>query len=83
MIDSARATVAVDQAQENYRLVRARAADGDATPSEVTDAETALTRAQQSYQNSIYDYLTAIARIEYAMGTAPTPTTLAASNPNR
>jgi outer membrane protein TolC len=68
-----RARPAVDQARENYRLVRARAADGDATPSEITDAETALTRAQQNFSNSIYDYLTAIAKIEYAMGIAPTP----------
>jgi outer membrane protein len=68
-----RARPAVDQARENYRLVRARAADGDATPAEVTDAEAALTRAQQNYLNSIYDYLMAIAKIEYAMGTVPTP----------
>jgi outer membrane protein TolC len=74
-----RARPAVDQARENYRLVRARNVQGDATPSEVTDAETSLTRAQQDYLNSIYDYLTAVARLEYAMGTSPTPSTLTAS----
>jgi outer membrane protein TolC len=74
-----RARPAVDQATENVRLVRARYAQGDAMPSEVTDAETSLTRAQQDYLNSLYDYLTAVVRIEYAMGIAPTPATLGAS----
>jgi outer membrane protein TolC len=73
-----RARPAVEQATENDRLVRARYASGDATPTEVTDAETALTRAQDDYSNSLYDYLTAVARLEYAMGTAPTPATLSA-----
>src|SRR5262245_698671 len=72
-----RARPAVEQAQENYRLVRARAASGDATPSEITDAEAALTRAQQNYPNSTYDYLSAIAKLEYAMGSAPTAATFA------
>jgi outer membrane protein len=62
---------AVTQAQENYRLVKARAAQGDATATELTDAETALTRAQQDQLNSIYDYLTARARLDYAMGQTP------------
>ncbi len=66
-----RARPAVEQSQENYRLVRARAEQGDATPSEITDAETALTRAQQNYLNSIYDYLSAIAKLDYATGASP------------
>jgi outer membrane protein len=74
-----RARPAVEQATEFHRLVRARAAQGDATPTEVTDAETALTRAQSDYLNSTYDYLTAVARLEYAMGVSPTPATLAAA----
>jgi outer membrane protein TolC len=64
---------AVTQAQENYRLVRARAKVGDATSAEITDAQSALTRAQQDYLNSIHDYLIALARLEYAMGATPTP----------
>jgi outer membrane protein TolC len=68
-----RSRPAVTQAEENYRLVRARARQGDATAAEITDAESALTRAQQSYLNSIHDYLIAVARLEYAMGVTPTP----------
>jgi outer membrane protein len=68
-----RARPAVDQARENYRLVRARAVEGDATPSEITDAETALTRAEQNHLNSVYDYLSAISRLEFVMGVSPSP----------
>ena len=59
---------AVAQAEENNRLVRARAKLGDATTAEITDAESTLTRAQQAYLNSIHDYLIALSRLEYAMG---------------
>jgi outer membrane protein TolC len=68
-----RARPAVTQAEENARLVRARAKVGDATSAEITDAETTLTRAQQDYLNSVHDYLIALARLEYAMGVTPTP----------
>ena len=51
----------------------ARSRQGDATPAELTDAEAGLTRAEQDYANSVYDYLTALDRLEYAMGTTPTP----------
>ena len=72
-----RARPAVEQTQETYRLVVARAKQGEAIPAEVTDAEAALTRAAQDYSNAVYDYQTALARLEYAMGTAPTPATVA------
>jgi outer membrane protein TolC len=68
-----RARPAVEQSRENYRLVRAREADGDATPAEVTDAEAAMTRAFQNYLNSNYDYLIALTKLEYAMGTTKAP----------
>jgi outer membrane protein TolC len=71
---------AVAQAEENHRLVRARAKQGDATTAEITDAESTLTRAQQAYLNSIHDYLIALSRLEYAMGIAPTGTGFAATN---
>ena len=75
-----RSRPAVDQTREAYRLVVARSRQGDATPSELTDAEAALTRAEQDYANSVYDYLTAIERLQYAMGTTATPLT-AGSHP--
>jgi outer membrane protein TolC len=68
-----RSRPAVAQAEENYRLVKARAKAGDATTAEITDAQSTLTRAQQDYYNSIHDYLIALTRLDYAMGVAPTP----------
>jgi outer membrane protein TolC len=68
-----RARPAVTQAEENLRLLKLRARVGDATSAEITDAESALTRAQQDYLNSMHDYLIALVRLEYAMGTSPTP----------
>ncbi len=62
---------AVTQARENYRLVKARAGQGDATAAELTDAATALTRAEQDYLNSTYEYLSAGARLDYAIGQTP------------
>ena len=60
---------AVTQARENLRLVRVKYKNGNATPTDVVDAETTATRAQQRYYAAIYDHLTALARLEYAMGT--------------
>jgi outer membrane protein TolC len=64
---------AVAQARENLRLVTRKYETGDATPTDIVDAETALTRAEQDLYTARYDYLTALARIDYAMGTAPLP----------
>ncbi len=69
-----RSKPAVEQAQEAYRLLKARFAKGDATPAEVTDAETALTRAEQDQLNSTFDYLTALARLNFAIGLPPDAT---------
>jgi outer membrane protein TolC len=70
-----RSRPAVEQARETYRLVVARSKQGDATPAELTEAEAGLTRAEQDYANSVYDYLTALERLQYAMGTTATPLT--------
>jgi outer membrane protein TolC len=70
-----RSRPAVDRARETYRLVVARSREGDATPAELTEAEAGLTRAEQDYANSVYDYLTAVERVQYAMGTTATPLT--------
>jgi outer membrane protein len=70
-----RSRPAVDQARETYRLVVARSKQGDATPSELTEAEAGLTRAEQDHANSIYDYLTSLDRLQYAMGATVTPLT--------
>jgi outer membrane protein TolC len=59
---------AATQATENLRVVRHLLEKGDATPTDVVDAELALVRAQQNDANALYDYQTAIARLVYAVG---------------
>jgi outer membrane protein len=60
--------VAVVQAQENLRLVRARYRNGNATPTDIVDSEAALTRSQQRFFSATYTYLAALARLDYAVG---------------
>ncbi len=62
---------AVVQARENLRLVRDRYRNGTATPTDVVDAETTLTRSQQRYTSARIEYLAALARLAYALGFGP------------
>jgi outer membrane protein TolC len=57
---------AVEQGRETLRLVQNRYNRGDAKPTDVVDAQTALTRAEQNANNARYDYLIALARMEFA-----------------
>ncbi len=72
---------ATEQARETLRLVQNRYNRGDAKPTDVVDAQTALTRAEQNANNARYAYLISLARMEFATGvplsdlltTAPPP----------
>jgi outer membrane protein TolC len=73
---SARARVelarpAVEQSAEALRIVRERYRAGTATPTDAIEAETALTRAEQRYVSARIEYLSALARLAYAMGDEP------------
>jgi outer membrane protein len=59
---------AVVEARENLRIVRVKYRNGDATPTDIVDAETALTRSQQRYNSARYAYLAALAGLDYAVG---------------
>jgi outer membrane protein len=59
---------AVVEAQENLRLVRVKYRNGNATPTEIVDAETTLTRSQQRLKSTLYTYLATLARLDYAVG---------------
>jgi outer membrane protein TolC len=65
-IDLARTAVA--QAEENLRLVHVRYRNGNATPTDIVDAEAALTRSQQRFYSANYSYLAALASLDYAVG---------------
>jgi outer membrane protein TolC len=62
---------AVEQSAEALRIVRGRYREGTATPTDVIDAETAATRAEQRYASARIEYLSALARLAYVMGDDP------------
>jgi outer membrane protein TolC len=62
---------AVTEAVENLRLMRERYRNGDAMPTDIVDAQTALTRARQRLVSSTYAYQVGLARLDYAMGNRP------------
>lgn len=58
----------IDQAEENYRISKARYKERVARSTEVLDARTLLTRAQSSYANALGDYNISYTRLQRAMG---------------
>ncbi|QEL16399.1 TolC family protein [Limnoglobus roseus] len=67
------ARTATGQAAETLRLVRNRYARGDAKPTDVVDAETALIQAEQNLNSARYDLVIALARMKFATGGASQP----------
>jgi outer membrane protein len=63
------AETAIVQADEYLRLITVRYKNGNATPTDVVDAETSATRAALRMQTAVYDHLAALARLDYALGT--------------
>ena len=62
---------AVEQSAEALRIVRQRYRAGTATPTDVIEAETAATRAEQRYVSARVEYLSALARVAYVTGADP------------
>jgi outer membrane protein len=60
--------VAIEQAEENFRINAERFKEQVATTTDVLDAQTLLTEAQSNYFNARGDYLVAWARLDRAMG---------------
>lgn len=62
------ARVSVEQAKENYRLTDLQYKNQITTSTEVLDAQTLLTQAQNNYYSALYRYNISIAALERAMG---------------
>jgi outer membrane protein TolC len=62
---------AVEQSTEALRIVRRRYRNGTATPTDVIDAETASTRAEQRYASATIEYLSALTQLSYVLGDDP------------
>jgi len=56
-------------ARERLRIVMNKFIQGEASPTDVIDAQTSLTLAQQTYHTTAYQFQSAKAQLEYAMGT--------------
>ena len=61
-------SVAVSQAEEDYRIAVIRYQAGVGTNTDVIDASVALTQAKNNYIQALYDYNTYRALLEQAMG---------------
>ncbi len=62
---------AVRQAQRGYDIASAQFRAGVGTQLEVVDAELALRTSEFNYAEAVYDYLSARARLDQAIGTVP------------
>lgn len=62
------ARVAVEKAQEDYKIAQVRYAAGVGTNLDVMDAEEKLTQAQTNYYTALYNYNSSKADLDRAMG---------------
>jgi len=62
------AEVAIEQAEENFRMNQERFKEQVATSTDVLDAQTLLTQARSNYFNALSDYNITWARLDRAMG---------------
>ncbi len=60
--------LAVDQADEDYRIAQLRYMNGVGTNTDVLDAQVALTTAKTNYLQALYDYNTSKANLETSIG---------------
>ncbi|EGO62953.1 TolC family protein [Acetonema longum] len=60
--------VAVNKAEEDYKIAQVRYTSGVGTNLDVIDSEVALTRAKTNYIQALYDYNTSRAQLEKAVG---------------
>jgi outer membrane protein TolC len=62
---------AVQQAGRGFEIARAQRREGLLSQLELTDAEVALRQSEFNYAQAVYDYLTARARLDEAVGQVP------------
>ncbi|NQU04236.1 MAG: TolC family protein [Syntrophaceae bacterium] len=62
------AKVAIEQAEENFRINEERFREQVATSTDVIDAQTLLTKTKSDYYNALSEYNIALGRLERAMG---------------
>ncbi len=60
--------LAVEQAEEDYRIAQLRYMNGVGTNTDVLDAQVALTTAKTNHLTALYDYNTGVTDVETAIG---------------
>ena len=60
--------MAIEQAEENFRINEERFREQVATSTDVIDAQTLLTKTKSDYYNALSEYNIALGRLERAMG---------------
>lgn len=60
--------LAVEQADEDYRIAQLRYMSGVGTNTDVLDAQVALTQAKTNYTKALYDYNTSKTALETSIG---------------
>ena len=60
--------LAVEQADEDYRIAQLRYMSGVGTNTDVLDAQVALTQAKTNYTQALYDYNTSKTALETSIG---------------
>jgi outer membrane protein TolC len=60
--------VTVEQGEENFKISEVRYSAGVGTNVDVIDAEVALTQAKNNYIQALYNYNTARANLDQAIG---------------
>lgn len=61
----------IEQAERGLRIAQRRFSSGSGTQLEVIDSQVALNRAKVNHYSAIYDYLTASAELDEALGRVP------------
>jgi outer membrane protein TolC len=65
--------LAVEQARRGYEIASAQYRVGLGSQLELTDAEVALRQSEFNYAQAVFDYLSARARLDFALGEVPLP----------
>jgi outer membrane protein TolC len=65
--------LAVEQARRGYEIASAQYREGLGSQLELTDAEVALRQSEFNYAQAVFDYLSARARLDFALGEVPLP----------
>jgi outer membrane protein TolC len=75
-------SLAVRSAERGYEIATLEYSEGIGSQLQVTDAEEALRQSQFAYAQAVFDYLSARALLDFALGTVPEADEVLPANDN-